>query len=141
MAARSSATPISATASALRAGARSTGTPAAVAASTSTLLGSPRVLATATRGRSNTGPGAAVGLDDEDGGALVGGPLGQLLGVVDAQGLVVDPGVDDEVGELAQQLEPGPADGGRHERLSVIVPMPGLPRPALDEGVVWSIAS
>ena len=56
------------------------------------------------------------GLDHEDGGTLVRGPLGQLLGVVDAEGLVVDPGVDDEVGELAQQLDPGAPNRGGHER-------------------------
>ena len=46
----------SATASALRPGARSTGTRAAVAAATSTLLGSPRQLHTARSGRSKRGP-------------------------------------------------------------------------------------
>ena len=46
----------SATASALRPGARRTGTPASVAAATSTLVGSPRQLHTATSGCSNSGP-------------------------------------------------------------------------------------
>ena len=44
----------SATASALRPGVRMTGTPAAVAALTSTLFGSPRVAATAKSGSSKT---------------------------------------------------------------------------------------
>ena len=56
MAASSSATAISATASALRAGVFSTGMPAAVAPPMSTLLGSPRVEAIARKPRSNTGP-------------------------------------------------------------------------------------
>ena len=47
---------ISATASALRPGARSTGMPAFVAAATSTLVGSPRQLPITRSGRSNTGP-------------------------------------------------------------------------------------
>src|SRR5262245_45663609 len=55
-AASSRPTVSSATASALRPGARSTGIPAAVAAGTSTLVGSPRVAPMASSGRSRTGP-------------------------------------------------------------------------------------
>ena len=68
------------------------------------------------QGEVEDGPGAAVGFDHEDGGAFGRGPLRQLFGVVDAKGLVVDPRVDDEVGELTQQLDPGPPNGGGHER-------------------------
>src|SRR5579885_3395639 len=56
LSANSSATAISATASALRPGALMIGMPLAVAAARSTLLGSPRVEAIALSGRSNTGP-------------------------------------------------------------------------------------
>src|SRR5262245_2064810 len=56
VAARSRPTVSSATASALRPGARSTGIPAAVAPGTSTLVGSPRVAPMASSGRSRTGP-------------------------------------------------------------------------------------
>ena len=56
MTASSIATASSATPSALRPGARSTGMPRSVAPGRSTLVGSPRVEPMATRGRSNTGP-------------------------------------------------------------------------------------
>ena len=38
-------------------------------------------------------------------------PLGQLLGVVDAEGGLVEPRVDREVGEVGQKVEPGAAHG------------------------------
>ena len=91
--------------------------PASVAAATSTLFGSPRQLHTATSGSSKSGTGAPVALDDGDGGALGLHPVGQLLGVVDAQRRLVEPGVEGEVGQLAEEVESRAADRGRHQRL------------------------
>ncbi len=57
-----------------------------------------------------------VGLHDEQVGALGGDALGQRVGVVDAQRPVVDPRVEHHVGDLAQRVEAGPAEGSRDER-------------------------
>src|SRR5206468_2718580 len=54
---------------------------------------------------------ALVGLADEDRGVELAGLGCQLLGVVDAQGAVLDPWLVDDVGDRAQLLEAGPAEG------------------------------
>ncbi len=59
-------------------GVRSTGMPLAVAAGTSTLVGSPRVEPMTRSGRSSTSPEHEVGLADEDGRADLVDALGQL---------------------------------------------------------------
>ena len=58
-----------------------------------------------------------VGLDDEHVGAFFLDTGGQLLAVVDAQGLVVDPRVEDDVGQLAQGVEAFAPEGRGDERL------------------------
>ena len=114
--ANSSATVISATASALRPGARSTGMPAAVAPATSTLVGSPRVEPMAHERQVEHRSLARVGLADEHGRADFLGPLGELLGVVQPQRVVVDPRVDDDLAELLQRVEPRTAQRRRRSR-------------------------
>ena len=118
MAASNSATVISATASALRAGVFSTGMPAAVAPGMSTLFGSPRVDATARRASSKTGPFDRITLHHNDIGAFSGDALRQLLGAVDAQRRLIEltyPRVVDDVDELLKLGEPRPAQRGRHQ--------------------------
>ena len=48
-------------------------------------------------------------------GALGLDPGGQLVGVVEAQRLVVDPGVEHDVGERAEGVEARAAERGGHE--------------------------
>ena len=67
----------SATASALRPGARSTGTPASVAAATSTLFGITPAAAHGNERQFEQRAGTPVALDDGDGGTLGLHPLGQ----------------------------------------------------------------
>ena len=50
-------------------------------------------------------------------GALGGHPLGQLCGVVDAQGGLVEPRIEHEIGQLVQQVEAGAAHRGGHQGL------------------------
>ena len=116
VAAKSSAIAISATASALRPGVCSTGMPAAVAPATSTLLGSPRVDATARNGRSNTGPPTESPSTTRISASFGRSPFGELLGGVDPQRTLLDPRVVDHVGQLVELVETRTAEGGRHER-------------------------
>ncbi len=110
----------SATASALRPGARSTGMPRAVAAATSTLLGSPRHEPIGDEGEVEDGALHRVGLDDEHVRAFGLDALGELLRVVDAQWLLFDPRVVDDVGEALERVEPFTAERRRDERLGSI---------------------
>ena len=100
--ANSSAIVISATASALRPGARSTGMPALVAASTSTLLGSPRHEPMHAQRQVEHRTLHRVGLDDQEVGALGFDPRRELLAVVEPQRDLLDPRVVDDVGERLQ---------------------------------------
>ena len=58
----------------------------------------------------------AVGLDDEEVGALGFDPGGEVVGVVEAQRLVVDPGIEHDVGEGTEGVEAGTAERCGHER-------------------------
>ncbi len=107
---------ISATAFALRPGARRTGIPAFVAPATSTLLGSPRHDPIQMSGRSKTGPltesdsttsrFAALGLD----------PGGEFLAVVETQGDLLDPRVVHDLGQGLQGVHALTAEWRGDER-------------------------
>ncbi len=56
-----------------------------------------------------------VGLDDDDRRPLRGGPLGQLVGGVEAQRLLLDPRVQHDVGDLPERLEALAAERGGDE--------------------------
>ena len=89
--------------------------PAAVAAATSTLVGSPRAEPTATSGRSRTGPATTSPSQIDDRGALGVDALGQCVGAVEAERSVVEPRVDDEVGHRGQPLDARPTERRGHE--------------------------
>ena len=57
-----------------------------------------------------------VGLAHDDGGALGPGPFGQVGGAVEAQRLVVDPRIEDDVGDLGQPVGARPPEGCGDER-------------------------
>ena len=94
----------SATASALRPGARSTGIPALVAASMSTLLGSPRHEPISLQRQVEHRALHRVGLDDEDVGALFDEARRELLAVHQAQRHVLDPRVVHDVGQRVERV-------------------------------------
>ncbi len=81
-----------------------------MAASTSTLFGISPAAADRNQVPLEQRTRASVCFDHEQVRVLLGGALGQLLGVVDPKRLVVDPRVDHNVGDLAQQVEPRTSD-------------------------------
>ena len=115
--ANSSAIVISATASALRPGARSTGIPALVAASTSTLLGSPRHEPISCSGRSNTGPFTESDSTMRMSAPSSHEPRRELLAVHEPQRDVLDPRVVHDVGERVERVPALAAERRGHERL------------------------
>ena len=116
-AANSSAIVSSATASALRPGARSTGIPALVAASMSTLLGSPRHEPMQLQRQVEHRALHRVGLDDEDVGALFDEPGRELLAVVEPERDVLDPRVVHDVGQRVERVPALAPERRGHQRL------------------------
>ena len=110
--ANSRPTASSATASALRPGARSTGMPLRGGGGDVDVGGVAAARADGDEREVEDRALHAVGLDDEQVGALGRDPLGELLGVVEAQRLVVDPRVEHDVGEaLGACRGPAPRNG------------------------------
>ena len=91
------------------------GTPAAVAAATSTLFGSPRRSQRPGGAGRTAGPAHWSALDDHDGGASRRRPARPAARRCRCAGAVVDPGVDHQVGQLAQQVQSRAPHGGRNE--------------------------
>ena len=60
---------------------------------------------------------AHVTLDNHDVGAFGRRPLGELVGVVDAEGGLVQPGIEHQIRQFVQQVEAGTAHRGRHQSL------------------------